>query len=53
MGWFEAVETAVGGWDADGATAIDTVGDGDETCGNGVGGAAGGPAGVVGGVMRV
>lgn len=53
MGGFEAVETAIRGWDADGATAVGTVGDGDETGGDGVGGAAGRPAGVVGGVVRV
>ena len=50
MAWFEAVEAAVGGGDADGTSPVGTEGYGEEACGCGVGGAAGGTAGVV---MRV
>ncbi len=53
MGGFEAVETAPGGGEADGAPAVDTVGNGDQAGGNGGGGTARGTAGVVGGVVRV
>lgn len=53
MGWFEAVEAAISGWDADGAAPIGAEGDGDQSCGYGVGGATRGTAGIVVGVMRV
>lgn len=53
VGRFEAVESAVCGWDADGAATVGAEGDGDQSCGYGVGGAAGGTTGVVTGVVRV
>jgi hypothetical protein len=53
MARFEAVDAAQGGRDADGAAAVGAEGNRDETAGDGVGGATGGAAGVVGWVVRV
>lgn len=53
MAGFKAVDSAVGGWNAYAAAAVCAEGHGEETAGYGVGGAAGGAAGVVVRVMGI
>ena len=47
MTGFQSVHSTVGGGDADGTSPVCTECDGEQACGRGVGGAAGGASGVV------